>query len=487
MCSPWAQLWQNVRVNSLQPTQETTLTGHSELWPRPSPPEAFAARRRRLREHLTGSAVFASGWARARNFPDNRYAFRAESHFLYLVGRQIEGALLVSDAAGERLYVPPEDPSARLWHGHEPGVAELSLELGLDVRPIDELGSLAAAATLPPQDPRAAAWLSDQLRRPVLAGLGAALGSPDRELAEAMIALRLLHDESALEQLRQAARVTASAFSAGMRRTRPGCREAEVGAAMQAAIAGQGMNLAYQPIVTVQGQVLHAHRQDGIVQSSDLLLADVGAETPEGWAADVTRTWPVSGRFSATQRDLYQAVLTAQAAALAAVRPGARYRDVHLASQRALLECLVDLKILRGSIDGLLACHAVALFYPHGVGHLLGLDVHDMEDLGDRAGYAPDRQRQLDPSRRYLRLDRDLQPSMVVTIEPGFYQIPDLLAAVEPAGPLDKALDRERLAAFQDVRGIRIEDDVLVTATGYEILSAAIPKTVAAIEAAMAG
>jgi Xaa-Pro aminopeptidase len=431
--------------------------------------------------------VLASGSTRARNFPHNGYPFRAESHFLYLVGRPIEGAALVLDEAGAHLYLPPEDPDARLWHGPEPTPADWARELGLDVRSLDTLGSLQGAATLPPQDPAAAAWLSDRLGRPVMAGSGARLEGPDQTLAEALISLRLSHDAAALDQLRQASQVTVAAHLAGMRATRPGKREAQVAAAMQAEIMGAGMSLAYEPIVTVQGQVLHARRRDGLLAAGDLLLCDVGAETPEGWAADVTRTWPTSGRFSPAQRDLYDAVLSARAAALALVRPGASYRDVHLASQRALLERLIDLGIFRGSVAELTALHASALFYPHGVGHLLGLDVHDMEDLGDRAGYAAGRSRQSDPTTRFLRLDRELVSGMVVTIEPGFYQIPDAISAVKPSSPLGRSLDRERLAAFADVRGIRIEDDVLVTEDGYEILGADLPTSADAIEAIMAG
>ena len=454
-------------------------------WPHPTPPAALASRRRRLRERVPGLLVLASGWPRARNFPHNPYPFRAESHFSYLVGRPIEGALLVLDGAGERLYVAADDPGARLWHGPEPTAADWSRELGLAVLPLGALGSLAGAATLPPQDPTAAAWLSSRLGRPVVAGSGDRLEACDVQLAEAMIALRLVHDEAAVDQLRQAARVTARAHLAGMRATRPGVREAQVAAAMHAEILAHGMALAYEPIVTTHGEVLHARHKHGVLEPAGLLLADVGAETPEGWAADVTRTWPIAGRFSPTQRDMYDAVLTAQAAALAKVVAGARYRDVHLASQRALLECLLGLRVLRGSADQLAEQHAAALFYPHGVGHLLGLDVHDMEDLGDRAGYAPGRARLSDPTSRFLRLDRELEVGMVVTIEPGFYQIPDLLAGVEPGSVLDRALDRERLAQFSDVRGIRIEDDVLVTPGGYELLSHDVPKAAVDIEAAM--
>lgn len=472
-----------VGVNSLEPAEAPRPgTPLPTLWPRPSPSSSFAERRQRLAALVRSPVLLASGWARARNFPANIYAFRAESHFLYLLGRQLEGAALWIEPGAVRLYATPPDPAARLWHGAEPSLLELSEELGLEVRPLAELGRGLDAASLSPQDPRAAAWLSERLGRPIRAG---ELGSDARDiaLAEAMIELRLRHDGAALEQMRQAAAVTRDAHLAGLARTRPGLREAQVRASMEAVVVGSGMTLAYAPIVTRNGEVLHAMRQDGTLAAGDLLLVDVGAETPEGWAADVTRTWPVSGRFSATQRDLYQAVLTAQAAALEAVRPGVRYSEVHQSSQRALLQCLIELGIFRGSVDALLECHAVALFYPHGVGHLLGLDVHDMEDLGDRAGYAPGRTRQTDASRRFLRLDRDLEPGMVVTIEPGFYQIPELLGAVEPQSPLGRALDRERLAAFADVRGIRIEDDVLVTATGHEVLSAALPSAVAELEA----
>lgn len=240
---------------------------------------------------------------------------------------------------------------------------------------------------------------------------------------------------------------------------------------------------AYQPIVTVAGEVLHNNRYDHVIGQNDLLLADVGAETPEGWAGDVTRVWPASGRFTPTQREMYEVVLEAQLAAIAAVRPKVRYLDVHRAAGKKLVEGLVALGILRGDVDDLYARGAAALFFPHGVGHLLGLDVHDMEDLGDLAGYAPGRERSDAPGDRYLRLDRDLLPGMVVTIEPGFYRIPQILERPDEVGALEEALDREALARYSDVRGIRIEDDVLVTDAGAEVLTRAIPKTLSELEA----
>jgi len=245
----------------------------------------------------------------------------------------------------------------------------------------------------------------------------------------------------------------------------------------------RGMCDAYSPIVTVHGEILHSHRHDGALSDGDLLLCDVGGESPEGWASDITRTWPVSGRFSPTQRALYNIVLDAQLRAIDKVRPAVRYRDVHETAKRAIVEGLCHERILRGDVDGLLARGAANLFFPHGVGHLIGLDVHDMEDLGDRAGYAPGRTRSERFGDRYLRLDRDLAPGMGVTVEPGLYNVPAILADEKLTGPLGGDLDRERLATFSDVRGIRIEDDVLCTTGDPEVLSSAVPKRADLVEA----
>jgi Xaa-Pro aminopeptidase len=261
--------------------------------------------------------------------------------------------------------------------------------------------------------------------------------------------------------------------------------EAEVRAAMEQVIRASDMGLAYQSIVTTHGEVLHNERSDGLLADGQLLLCDVGAETLDGWAADVTRTWPTGGRFSPTQRDLYQVVLAAQRIAIETVGPEVRFRDVHQAAQHELSRGLFELGILRGEFSELVERGVAAVFFPHGVGHLLGLDVHDMEDLGDRAGYAPGRQRSTDPALRYLRLDRDLEPGMVVTIEPGFYRIEGLLRAARADADLGEFIDWSVLERFADVRGIRIEDDVLVTDEGSEVLSAGAPKTVAQVEAAL--
>jgi Xaa-Pro aminopeptidase len=455
------------------------------MWPTPTPTRAFVERRARLQARLDRPALLVSGLSRPRNFAGNRYPFRAESHFLYFIGRQIEGAALLIEPGGAVLYAPEPDPEEELWSGPMPSLGELAESAGLEVRPIDDFEAPAETLSVPAQDADSAGFQSDLLGREVEAGSGPEIDAADAALADALIELRLVHDAAAVDQLRQAAQATAWAHAAGMAATRAGFREAFVRAQMEAAFVGWGYSSSYNPIVTTRGEVLHATRHDRELAVGDLLLADVGAETPEGWAGDVTRTWPVSARFSATQRAIYEVVLAAQLAAIEAVRPGVRYAEVHRMAGRVVVEGLVALGILEGDPAELAARGASALFFPHGIGHLIGLDVHDMEDLGDRAGYAPGRKRATGPGERYLRLDRDLLPGMCVTIEPGFYRIARILERSEELGELEPHLNRNVLARFADVRGIRIEDDVLVTEAGSDVLTQMIPKSVEAVEAAV--
>jgi len=291
-----------------------------------------------------------------------------------------------------------------------------------------------------------------------------------------MVELRLRHDDAAKRGLRAAAKATSAAHIAGMRATRVGRREWEIKAAMEHAIQTLGLSTSYPPIVTVHGEVLHNHAYGGELQSGDILLADVGAESVDGWAGDVTRSWPVDGEFNGPQRDIYEMVLRSQQTAIQACRVGVSYESVHLQACHSLTEDLVTLGILRGDPQTLVADGVHALFFPHGVGHLLGLDVHDMEDLGDRAGYTEGRTRSAQFGLCHLRLNRELEADMAVTIEPGFYQVPGLLHDLKWRERVGDRVDWERLAAFASVRGIRIEDDILVTASEPENLTRTVPR-----------
>ncbi len=395
--------------------------------------------------------------------------------------------MLVLEGDRVALFVEPSDPEMELWAGRARTLDEWSEALAIPVRPLSELALRTTPACLPPQDEETAAWMSVLLRREVEAQSGPHLSGADVLLADQLVACRLSYDEAAQHQLAFAAETSAAAHRAGMRATRGATRETEVRGAMVGALIGAGLVPGYTPIVTTQGQILHAERSDGALNSGDLILCDVGGETREGFNADITRTWPVSGRFSPTQRDIYQGVLDVQKKAASGVGPGVNYADLHLAAVRNVAEFLRDLGVLRGGLDELVQSGAASVFFPHGLGHLLGLDVHDMEDLGDRAGYGENQERDAHPTLATLRLTRVLKAGMCVTIEPGFYQVPLLLERARADARVAQLIDWQRLGSFSDVRGIRIEDDVLVSDGGGIVLSDAAPKEIEHIEQMLEG
>jgi len=444
-----------------------------------------------------GVLTFAGGM-RPRNYAANPLEYRANSHFMYLTGASIPDAVLWMRAGRSELFIEVPDEDDALWHGPSLGTEALRARLGVDaVQPIERLqaaldsaGDFDRIASLPSPDPETRQRQASLLMRRGWSPTDFETDpeSVDRTLALAMVEARLIHDEGAMECLRRAAEGTAAAHLAGMRATRPGLTEHAVRGAMEGAILSAGMVTSYPPIVTTRGEILHNNLHHHTMKDKDLMLADVGAEF-EGWAGDVTRTWPVSGSFTPTQRAIVDLVLESQLKAIDMVRPGVRYRDIHLESARVLTQGLVDEGILRGEVDNLVERGAHALLFPHGVGHIIGLDVHDMEDLGDLAGYESGRSRAEQFGLGYLRLDRDLRPGMMVTIEPGFYIVPAILDDPKIAGPFvdDKTLDRGALARFEDVRGVRIEDDVLCTEGAPEVLTASIPKAAAEVEAVVQG
>ncbi len=287
--------------------------------------DVFMRRRSALATRLGAQpALIAAGGARARNYAANTYPFRASSHFLYLFGVSTErDGFGLWDGTSWTLYLPARTADDALWEGPRPSFEDLAAATACTVRPLAdverEIARHAAVATLPAADLETCAMQSRLLGRDVRRGVFAAI---DEALADAMIALRLRHDAGAQAELRLAAEATAAAHRAGMRATRAGARESFVRAAMEAEIVARDLTVAYGSIVTTHGEVLHNEQHHRVLGKDDMILADVGAESPGGWAGDVTRTWPVAGRFSPAQRDLYEVVLDAQLRAIAAVRPG---------------------------------------------------------------------------------------------------------------------------------------------------------------------
>jgi Xaa-Pro aminopeptidase len=439
-------------------------------------------RREKLACHFGGPVILWSGSESPRNFPANTFPFRGSSHFLFFAGQSLAKTAIHLEAGNLILFMDDADANDVLWHGPSPKRQEIAAQIGAeDHYPLCKLKHWTQdAATIPVQDFATRQLQANTLKRPL--GDAKQLQGRDLQLAEAVVTVRLTHDQVAISSIQNAAAVTIDAHLAGMTATRTAKTEADIRAAMEAVIMGYDLTCAYNSIVTVQGAVLHNQSYHHPIQAGDLLLADVGAEAKNGWASDVTRTWPVSGIFSSTQRDIYDIVLAAHDVCIENAAPDVEYQDLHLLAASTLTEGLVSLGILKGDVETLVEQDAHALFFPHGVGHLLGLDVHDMEDLGDLAGYAPGRQRCDRFGLGFLRLDRPLQNGMIVTIEPGFYQIPKLLEDPEQRSRYQDYINWDQLTQFKDVQGIRIEDDLLITTTGAEVLTAALPSAPDEIE-----
>lgn len=426
-----------------------------------------------------------SGTAVARNFAANLLPFRASSHFLYFAGLPLQNAVIGLEFGQLTLFWDEPAPEAALWHGPSLSRAETATLIGAETHyPLSVVADWSKnGATLPAPTSTSRQQQAEWLGRPIITiNSGEQHGQTgeihrDYQLAQAIVQLRLQHDSFAQAQLQQAAQVTVDAHLQGMQATLQRSSEAAIRAEIESVIMANQCTTAYASIVTVQGEVLHNDRYVNSFEPGDLLLVDAGAETPLGWAADVTRTWPVSGQFSPSQRDLYEIVLAAHDACIEKIAPGVEFRDLHLLAALTITSGLVDVGILKGHPEQLVEQDAHVLFFPHGIGHLLGLDVHDMEDLGDLAGYAPGRQRCDRRGLCYLRLDRPLSSQMLVTIEPGFYQIPAILNDTQLRHQYQDCVNWDRLAQFGDVRGIRIEDDVWVTDEGSQVLTSALPTT----------
>ena len=414
-------------------------------------------------------------------------SFRQDSSFLYYTGcHQPDAALLMAAGQSILFLTPPADDDG-LWHGHSETIDAAGSLLGFtDVRPMSALDAACAAhrelASIAVPDRAINASISALTGQP-----HAFLRSPgEQRLIDAIIAQRRILGPEEIAEMRHAAVATSAGHRAAMAATRPGGHEREVAAVFNAMLAAHGCRPAYDAIVTVRGEILHNFHHTNPLQPGQLLLLDGGAESPAGYATDVTRTWPVSGRFDGRQRAAYEAVLAAQLAAIDMLRPGVRYRDVHTQASLVLAQFLADEGLLTVSAESAVDSGAHALFFPHGVGHLIGLDVHDMEGFLDRQAYPEGRSRSAQFGTGYLRLDVDLEAGMVVTIEPGLYIVPNILSDTALTDRFAGQVDLEKAADWLGFGGIRIEDDVVVTGGEPDVLTAAIPKTVAEVEAAVA-
>jgi len=303
------------------------------------------------------------------------------------------------------------------------------------------------------------------------------------ELIKAVVAMRSIKDKYEIEEIEKAVGIAYDMHTTAMKMAKPGVIEREIAGAVEGISLAQGGPVSFPVILSMDGQTLHNHYHGNVLELNRMMVTDAGAETTMHYASDITRTVPVGGKFNQRQKEIYEIVLDTILTTTNAIKPGVYYKDIHLLAAKTIASGLINLGLMKGDADEIVSQGAHALFFPHGLGHMLGLDVHDMEGLGENfVGYDETVQRSSQFGLAFLRLARELKPGFVLTNEPGLYFIPALVDQWKSEGKFTDFINYEKVETYKDFGGIRIEDDILVTADGCKVLGKPIPKTVTEVE-----
>lgn len=452
--------------------------------------KTYQNRREVLKESVSNGVILLLGnIENPINFEHNAYPFRQDSSFLYYVGIQSPGLAVIIDIDEQTEIVFGDELSMDdiVWTGRQETLYAKSTKSGVaDVRSYhlltDYLEKVLKAGRkvhyLPPYQSHNKILLSRLL------GITLDEISPSAELIKAVVAQRSVKEDQEIQQIEEALQVSVDMHLLAMQVTKPGMKEYEIVNAIQKLAADRCCTMAYPPIVSVHGEILHNHFRQHTAKSGDMILNDSGAETAMGYAGDLTRTFPVDKSFTTQQKEIYNIVLKAFSDARNILRPGVKFKDVHLHACTSLVEGLVGLGIMRGDPEEAVQNHAHTMFFQCGLGHMMGLDVHDMEDLGEQyVGYTDDEPKDTQSfGLKSLRLGKALHPGNVVTVEPGIYMIPDLMDQWKAERKHEAFINYDKLEQYRDFGGIRIEDDFLITAGGYRLLGPELEKTAEEIE-----
>lgn len=458
-------------------------------------PETYANRRKQLASRFDGGLLLFPGNKESpMNYADNCYRFRQDSTFLYYFGLDQPdlAAVIDVDAGTTTIFGDELGIDYIVWMGDLPTIAHRAELVGVtDTQPLSALSEMMGRAVAVGR----AVHFLPPYRGSTVVQLGHLLAlTPDELAAEASKPLiqavadqRAYKDEGEIAEIEKAVDVSVSMHEAGIRMARPGMSELEIAVEVERIASASGGRIAFPVIATINGQTLHNHAHGNVMKDGDLFLLDTGAETAMGYAGDLTSTFPVSRTFSERQKTIWQILLSAYETATTSLAPGVPYRDVHFAACRVIFEGMKGLGVFKGDTDEALAAGAHAMVMPHGLGHMMGLDVHDMENLGEVVvGYAGE-PKSTQFGLKSLRLARPLEPGFVLTVEPGIYFIPQLMDLWRSNGHCGEFIDFNELDKWRDFGGVRNEEDYLITPEGGRRLGRAKPKTVEEIEALRAG
>lgn len=456
--------------------------------------EVYWERRKMLRAQVGEGLILIPGNEESSmNYRANTYHFRQDSSFLYFFGINKPGFYGVCDVDSDQdtLYGDDFTIDDIIWMGEQPSVRDLAAEVAVErTASLNDLETMLKKAVssgkkihiLPP-------YRGDHdIKLGQLMGVSCEGVSKfvSQDLVAAVVKLRAIKDHYEIGEIEKAVEVAGIMHTTAMKMAYPGNFERELAGAIEGIALSHGGPVSFPVILSMDGQTLHNHYHGNELTQGRMVVCDAGAETAMCYASDITRTFPVGGKFSSQQKDIYNIVLKANMETIKASAPGRTYREVHLMAAKIIAGGLKELGLMKGDLDEAVAAGAHALFFPHGLGHMLGLDVHDMEGLGENnVGYNEALKRSDQFGLAYLRLGRKLEPGFVVTNEPGCYFIPALIDQWKEEKKHEQFIDYNQVEKYRSFGGVRIEDDVLITDTGSRVLGTPIPKTVEEVEATM--
>ena len=451
--------------------------------------ETYMERRSKLKKSVgEGLLLFLGNDECGSNYADNTYAFRQDSTFLYFFGLPYAGLCAVIDIDNDREIIFGDELTidAIVWMGTQPTLKEKSEAAGIrEVLPYKELENYLKAAQQKKQQIHYLPTYRAEHQIKLLAWLGVLPGAerPSGPFIMAVVNQRIYKSEEEIAEIEKACTVTAEMHLAAMRTVRPGIKESVVSAAVEEAAFRHNYGLSFPTIATINGQTLHNHDHSHLIKSGDMLLLDAGAETEMGYAGDMSSTMPADRKFTPRQKAVYDVQVAGHEAAVAALRPGIPFVDVYELTCKVIMQGMKDLGFAKGNVDDAVAAGACAMFMPHGLGHMMGLDVHDMENLGEvYVGYNG-KPKSTQFGRKSLRLARELEPGFVFTIEPGIYFIPELIDLWKSEHKFAEFLNYDKLEQYKDFGGIRNEEDYLITADGARRMGPRIPIHTEEVEA----
>ena len=455
------------------------------------PKETYIERRKKLKKTVgSGLILFLGNNESPMNYADNTFHFRQDSSYLYFLGMNHPNLAGILDCDSGEEWIFGNDYSIEdfVWMGPQPTIAVQAEKFGISkTAPINELinrlktakGSGRNIHFLPPYRPENKIKLFEWLG--VLPN--EQQKSASLELIKAVINQRNYKTDEEVEEIIKAANTSVDMHTLAMRMAKPGVSESKITAAVQEVAVAAGGQTSFPIIATINGQTLHNHYHGNLLKDGDLFLLDAGAETEMGYCADLSSTVAVNGKFSEKQKEIYEICLASHNTAIEMLKPGIMFKEVYFESARVIVRGLKDLGIMKGNVDDAIVNGAHAMFFPCGLGHMMGLDVHDMEDLGEvNVGYDGE-PKSTQFGLKSLRLGRKLEPGFVLTIEPGIYFIPELIDQWKTTNHNAEFYNFDKLEEYRSFSGLRNEEDFLITETGYKLLGKTKPKTIKDVEA----